>query len=257
MIISRDQLDELFGKRHLSYSSLKYAIGDMKLCDMYMGGQLRKETEALSFGNLYDELLFDRSAAMNKYVVIDEKKILEEVGAKNRSSKDFKDRLAQIKTGMKPGQVNVQPEDWYMANEMIDRIHESGLAMLRLNGDYQVEFNVEILGIPVKGFVDCLNPDSIVDSKTTKSIKSFKYSVFDFGYDIQAYLYTSVFDIKDFYWLAQEKTFPYLPADIKCTPETLFSGEMRVDLAIRNIAKYLNDEHLRKNPCKYYESFSV
>jgi hypothetical protein len=257
MTVSRDQLEELFGKRHLSYSSLKYAIGDMKLWDMYMRGHLRKETEALSFGTLYDELLFDRPKAMSKYVVIDEKKILEEVGAKNRSSKDFKERLQLIKDGMKPGQINVQPDDWYMANEMIERIHDSGLANLRLNGEYQVAFDVDILGVPIKGFLDCLNADSIVDSKTTKSIKSFKYSVFDFGYDIQAYIYSSVFGIQDYYWLAQEKTFPYLPADVKCSKETLFSGEMRVDLAIRNIVKYLNDENLRKNPCKYYESFSV
>jgi hypothetical protein len=256
-MISRDQLEELFGKRHLSYSSLKYAIGDMKLWDMYMRGHLKKESEALNFGSLYDSLLFDRSAAMNKYVVLDDSRILEEVGAKNRSNGAYKARIAEIKANMKPDQVIVNPDDWKMANEMIDRIHDSGLHASRLYGDFQVEFNVDINGVPVKGFLDCLNPDSIVDSKTTKSIKSFKYSVFDYGYDIQAYLYTSVFGISDYYWLAQEKTFPYLPADIKCSSETLFSGEMRVDLAVNNIIKYLNDEHLRSNPCRYYESFTV
>ena len=48
----REQLTERVGKLHLSYSSLKYALGDMRLWEMYMlGGQLKKESEALYFGS--------------------------------------------------------------------------------------------------------------------------------------------------------------------------------------------------------------
>ena len=47
------------GKPHLSYSSLKYALGDMRLWEMYMRGKLKKESEALSFGSLYDLMLFE------------------------------------------------------------------------------------------------------------------------------------------------------------------------------------------------------
>jgi hypothetical protein len=257
MIISRDQLDEVYGKRHLSYSSLKYALGDMTLWDMYMKGQLKKESDALYFGSLYDEILFDRKKAMDKYVVIDEERILEEVGAKARNNNKYVDRINAIKASMRPGQVLVNPSDWKQANEMIDRLYECGLVDLRFGGDYQVEFNVELNGVPVKGFLDCLNTDSIVDSKTTKSIKSFRYSVYDFGYDIQAWIYTSVFGMSRFYWVAQEKAYPYLPADIKASDEVLFSGEMRADAAIQNIHKFLNDEHSRSNPKKYYEVFTV
>ena len=42
----REQLMERVGKPHLSYSSLKYALGDMRLWEMYMKGQLKKESEA-------------------------------------------------------------------------------------------------------------------------------------------------------------------------------------------------------------------
>ncbi len=55
----RDRLEESVGKPHLSYSSLKYALGDMRLWEMYMRGQLKKESEALYFGSLYDLLLFE------------------------------------------------------------------------------------------------------------------------------------------------------------------------------------------------------
>ena len=257
MIISREQLQETYGKGHLSYSSLKYALGDMSLWDMYMKGSLKKESEALYFGSLYDEIFFNREASMKKYVVIDESRILEDVGAKARNNKKFIDRLNAIKNSIEDGQVLVSPDDWKQANEMIDRLYECGLVELRFGGDYQVEFNVELAGVPIKGFLDCLNTDSIVDSKTTKSIKSFKYSVYDFGYDIQAWIYTSVFDCPRFYWVAQEKTFPYLPADIQASDEVLFSGEMRAERAIQNIHKFLNDEHAKSNPKRYYETFVI
>ena len=43
----REQLTERVGKPHLSYSSLKYALGDMRLWEMYMRGQLKKEVRGL------------------------------------------------------------------------------------------------------------------------------------------------------------------------------------------------------------------
>ena len=52
----RERLTEAVGKPHLSYSSLKYALGDMRLWEMYMRGQLKKESDALHFGSLYDLL---------------------------------------------------------------------------------------------------------------------------------------------------------------------------------------------------------
>ena len=45
----RDKLTEAVGKPHLSYSSLKYALGDMRLWEMYMRGQLKKTSDALIF----------------------------------------------------------------------------------------------------------------------------------------------------------------------------------------------------------------
>jgi hypothetical protein len=48
----REKLTERVGKPHLSYSSLKYALGDMRLWEMYMRGQLKKESDALYFGPL-------------------------------------------------------------------------------------------------------------------------------------------------------------------------------------------------------------
>ena len=67
----RDRLQESVGKPHLSYSSLKYALGDMRLWEMYMRGQLKKESEALTFGTLYDMMLFEPEKASSTYVILE------------------------------------------------------------------------------------------------------------------------------------------------------------------------------------------
>ncbi len=48
----RKELTERLGKGHLSYSSLKYALGEMRLWEMYLRGEIKKESEALTFGTL-------------------------------------------------------------------------------------------------------------------------------------------------------------------------------------------------------------
>jgi hypothetical protein len=74
----RDRLQESVGKPHLSYSSLKYALGDMRLWEMYMRGQLKKESEALTFGTLYDMLLFEPEKAHDTYFVLDDSDVQHE-----------------------------------------------------------------------------------------------------------------------------------------------------------------------------------
>ena len=55
-----DKLMERYGKPHLSYSSLKQALGDMAQFDRYMKGEVKYNSDALDFGTMYDMLLFER-----------------------------------------------------------------------------------------------------------------------------------------------------------------------------------------------------
>ena len=237
----REQLAERLGKEHLSYSSIKYALGDMRLWEMYMKGQLRKESDALTFGTLYDMLLFERDKAMNEYQVLNDEEVIASIGGKSpKSTKKYKDWKAEIiKTTDK---TLVSSDDWKKANDMIERLANCGLIQKRLKGKYQVEFNEDINGVPLKGFLDCLGDGYITDSKSARSVDKFRYDVNSWCYDIQAYIYTTVFGIKDYYWVVQEKTYPYYPAEVKCSEETLFKGEMKFHQALENITKYLDDE---------------
>ena len=136
---------------------------------------------------------------------------------------------------------------------MIQRLKDCGLYEKRFaGGKFQVEFNVDLDGIPLKGFLDCLQEgEFIVDSKSSRSIEKFRYDVNSWSYDIQAFIYTKVFGLKDFYWVVQEKAFPFYPADVKCTDETLFRGEMKFHQALENIQAYLNGD--RKTHTTYAE----
>ena len=237
----RDKLTAAVGKPHLSYSSLKYALGDMKLWEMYMRGQLKKESEALSFGTLYDMLLFEPDKANELYYTLDDSDIVASIGGSSpRNTKKYRDWKAEV-IQEKEGKELVSQEEWKRAHEMIQRLKDCGLYDKRFaGGKYQVEFNVDVDGIPLKGFLDCLHDDTIIDSKSSRSISKFRYDVNSFSYDIQAYVYTKVFDIKDFYWVVQEKAYPFFPADVKCSEETLFKGEMKFHEAIENINKWLD-----------------
>ncbi len=252
----REQLKEKFDKGHLSYSSIKHALGDMRVFAMYMKGELYKDSEALRFGTLYDMLLFERSKAMRHYRVLNDEDLMRGISsARPKLTTKYKERLAAATAeALENGQEVVTGEDWKKATAMIDRLGVCGLRSDLLSGEFQVEFNEEIDGVPVKGFLDCLNDDNIVDSKSSRGISKFKYDVRGFSYDIQAYIYTKVFGINDFYWVVQEKNYPYLPAKVKCSDETLFSGEMKFHQGVENIKRWLDTP---SNTEKYYADFVV
>ena len=251
----RDQLTERLGKPHLSYSSLKYALGDMRLWERYMRGQLKKESEALSFGSLYDLLLFEPEKFQDVYFVLDDTDVVDSIGGKYpRNTKRYREWKAE-QLQANPDKELASTEDVKKAKEMIQRLKDCGVYDKRFaGGKYQVEFNVDLDGVPLKGFLDCLQDGFIVDSKSARSIDKFRYDVNSWSYDIQAYVYTKVFDIPDFYWVVQEKAYPYYPADVKCSEETLFRGEMKFHQALENIQNYLNGN----NPIEtHYAEFVV
>jgi hypothetical protein len=262
MIDIPQALQERYNKPHLSYSSLKVALTDMAKFDQYMKGELKFQSHALTFGTLYDMLLFERDKAFDTYTIVSDDAVLDLCSDKTRQTKrpkltkEYKEVEAKLLSdAAKEGKELCSPSDWKMANEMIERLERCGLVdSLLSSGNYQVEFN-EMLGpVRVKGFLDCLGDGFIVDSKSTKAVDKFRYSVRDFCYDIQAYIYCKVFGVNKFYWLVQEKTYPYLPAVVECSDETLFAGEMKFNDAIERIEDFLQGN---KQPEQDYVQFKV
>jgi hypothetical protein len=61
-------------------------------------------------------------------------------------------------------------------------------------------------------------------------------------YSLQSYLYCEAYGIWDFYWVAQEKAYPYLPAVYKASEETLNLGKKQFNEAIDNIARFIESD---------------
>lgn len=256
------KLMERTGKGYVSYSALKYAADgsrsqDMKLFELYMAGKLRKESDAFLFGSLYDCMLLEPEKVSNKFMVIDDGQIILELESSYkspRSSKQYKTWLEEQKQVAKEDKVRVvTQEDWNTAKAMIQRLRESEvvdpntgetrLVDYYLTGKVQHEINDWIGDVPVRGFLDCYADQNgfISDSKSTRSIHSFRYDVGTFCYDLQSYIYTQVMKTNDFYWVVQEKGSPYLCGVFKATPQTLARGEEKFWSAVKNIANWLDD----------------
>jgi hypothetical protein len=239
------QMIERTGKPYLSYSSIKYALQDMALFELYMMGKLKKDSDALQFGSAYDCMLFTPEVFNDKFFVLDDSEIYAKLlidGAKSpRSTAIYKDWKAEQDASIGERTVLSQ-EDHQQIIDMISRLEDCGIIDIYLTGEYQVEFNKEVDGIPLRGFLDCKGNGFITDSKSTRSISSFRSDVRYLGYDIQAYLYCKVFGYEDFYWVAQEKSYPYVPAVYKASEQTLRFGEEKFNRAVNTIR-----EHFEKN----------
>ncbi len=254
---------EKTGKGYCSASSLKYAISNSKDFDMMawelnMRGELRKSGKHFTFGGLYDMLLLEPENVWDRYLLLDDESICEEIGGKNpRATKKYKDwKLEQEQVGREI----VSSVEVNTAKVMIRRMKESEVADFKtgeiakmtdfLLGTPQKEFNDWIGEVPVRGFLDVLGDGFITDVKTTRSMKAFKYDVFDLNYDLQAWIYCKVFDIEDFYWVAQVKDKPYTCGLFKASERTLESGERKFYEAIGNIENWISTE-------KNFNSFAL
>lgn len=91
--------------------------------------------------------------------------------------------------------------------------------------------------IKLKGKADALVFDGdsnyLVDLKTTvKSLEDFKKSARWMMYNQQAYLYSKIFEVDEFYFLVIEKEFPYEVGIFKASDEFLFTGQKEFEKSI-------------------------
>jgi len=240
----REALLKLTGKGHLSYSSIKYALQDMALWEMYMKGQLKPKTQALSFGSVYDCVLFTPEEFDSRFHVINDTAIKKEIGGKKPgSTAKYREWKAELESSLPKGMEVVSALDIKKTNEMLERLVSTGVKEDYLTGEYQFEFNQDLetqVGVvPLRGFLDCKGYAHVSDSKTTQKLDGFKYDVYKYGYDIQAYIYTQITGIDTYYWVVQEKAFPYAIGVYKASDRALASGERKFHKAIERIQQYL------------------
>ena len=116
------------------------------------------------------------------------------------------------------------------------------------NTEYEVPGITELEGHSWKGKADIVGSEYLIDIKTTGAIDKFKWSVRDFNYDSQAYIYQELFN-KPLVFLVIDKTTRMLGM-YPVSDESLERGEQKVIKAIEQYRKFYGD-----NPSDYLDQF--
>jgi len=117
-------------------------------------------------------------------------------------------------------------------NDFRDLIREDG-------AQYEVPMIKEIHGEMWKGKADIVGSNHLIDLKTSSSIEKFKWSVRDYNYDSQAYIYQELFG-KPLVFLVIDKTTRMMGM-YPVSDESLERGEQKVIKAIEQYRKFYGD----------------
>lgn len=121
--------------------------------------------------------------------------------------------------------------------------------------------------IAIRGKADILREGQFVaDVKTTSGgvgevilkdgtvTNQFKFTIDSYDYDLQAYLYTTLFEVPDFYWLVVDKATTDIGI-FKASEETLQSGKDKAEAAVALYEAFFVDSIVDLN--EYYKEATL
>ena len=177
------------GKAALSSSSIKLLLDSPKKYK-YVTEYGSQESNALDAGWLFHTCILEPK--------LFEKQIFVDVQSKNsKAYKLAKEEHGKVFT-MKQKSEAERLADAFLRNEHALR--------LITDCEFEVPAISMIQGYPFRGKADVLGK-GIIDLKTCSDIKGFKYQSYKYGYDVQVYLYSELFDkpYEEFKFIAIDK----------------------------------------------------
>jgi len=236
----------------LSYSSIKYCLKSPKWFQ-HKKNKPDPESQALRDGNLvhtqilepqkYDRFHFcDTSTKATKKWKLD----VEKYGKANTFT-------------MKEKYMNNRTASAFLQNDAVTSFLKGA--------EVEVPAIGFVEGIPFRGKADILKKgEYIADVKTTADgvgevhlkdgtlTNQFAFTIKKYDYDIQAYLYTQLYDTPDFYWLVVDK----ITTDIgvfKASEQTLEDGKNKLEAAIALYKAFFVDELIDLS--QYHKSLTI
>ena len=165
------------GKAALSSSSIKLLLDSPKKYK-YVTEYGSQESNALDAGWLFHTAILEPD--------VFEKQIFVVVQSKNtKAYKLAKEEHGKVFT-MKQKNDAERLADAFLRNEHALK--------LITNCEFEVPAIGMIQGYPFRGKADVLDSYRIVDLKTTSDLKAFPYAARKYGYDVQVYLYSELFN---------------------------------------------------------------
>lgn len=224
----------------LSYSSIKWLLTSPK----WFAHKLKKpspETQALRDGTLVHAAILEPEKYAEQFQFID-------VSSKN--TKIWK--LAVEKYGktntftMKEKYMNDRVAAAFLQNDACTKFLQGA--------EVEVPELIQMNGLPIRGKADIYKTgEYVADVKTTgdgvewitlkngEQKNQFAFTIEKYDYDLQAYLYTEMFQVPDFYWLVVDK----ITTDIgvfKASEATLESGKNKLEAALALYEAFFIDE---------------
>lgn len=136
--------------------------------------------------------------------------------------------------------------------------HRTAQDLLCLADHREVSTFVEIEGMKFKCRADWLMDEEwgVGDLKSTRSAdpKKFKWSVRDYGYDVQAWLYCQAFERDRFHIVAVENNGHFITQVYEVSPKTMLRGRERL---LRCIDKYRAWEATEDRPMTYDGTWEI
>lgn len=224
--------------RALSYSSLKWLLKSPKWFEY----KLRKpspETQALRDGNLVHTQILEPEK-YRKFNFVD---------TSSKNTKKWK--LAVDQYGKA---YTYTMKEKYMNNRITTAFMQNDRAVSFLKNAKTEVPALEMFGqIPVRAKADILGDNFVADVKTTNDgvkdvelkngevTNQFAFTVSKYDYDLQAYLYTQMYNVDEFWWLVIDKTTTDIGI-FKASEQTLESGKLKLDACLQLYEAFFIDE---------------
>ena len=177
----------------------KYALSSSSLKTLLKSPKTYRNT--IQYGSDTDSPAL-RQGKLLHWMVLEPHKIdkLHFVDVSSRNTKVYKEALS------KHGEVYLEKEK-KEAERLTDALLTNEEALRLINkSEFEVPAIEMLDGFAVRGKADILKDNEIIDIKTTTDMAtSFRYSADKWGYDLQAYLYTKLFNVSKFTFLVIDK----------------------------------------------------
>jgi hypothetical protein len=155
----------------------------------------------------------------------------------SKATKAFKQAVLDL------GSANVYTRsEFNNANRIANAVLKcSEVTNLLQGAEFEVPQAAMIDDIPFRGKADVLNGNVIIDLKTTGDISKFRWSAKHFSYDLQAALYTRMFDADAFIFVVVDKDSKDIMI-CDCSDEFMRTGTEKLEMAIEQYKYFFQDE---------------
>tara|TARA_R110002153_G_scaffold271547_2_gene439016 strand:+ start:1061 stop:1837 length:777 start_codon:yes stop_codon:yes gene_type:complete len=138
------------------------------------------------------------------------------------------------------------------AERIADALTKNKVAMGLMNkAQTEVPAMKMFNGLPVRGKADILREDTVIDLKTTAvGIKNFEYVIDKYDYDLQAYLYTQLYDVPNFTFLVVDKGTLDI-GQFPVGPETFAKGKAKFEAGLELYNAFFVEKYVDLNEYVY------